>query len=776
MQLQLNLISKIQSILLVSLLSPVTSIATESDLFDMELEQLIGIEFTVASNIVTDARKQPVSVTTISSNKIAHSGARTLNELLTILVPGFFMVEDQDDSIAGFRGLVADNNSKVMLLLNGTNLNTEWFWGPADAILNGMDLDYIERIEVIRGPGSVTLGQGALLGVINIVTKQSSQSGSLFSISRGPDGLAKQHMSISYVDDDTKAQLYISDGKFDSLPMRNEGWVAGKDEQGLTIYQRQHHLKRNEYTHLIGTLSYGGFEASAFHFDHQRDLYNFYRDREVVSQRLLGATAGYQFDVSKSVNIKLSGHYMLDDYGLLSHGGNITSSSRVEYERTTFAGYAENIPGLADEFVERGQVMGGTRERRKGIMALLNWEEPIKDHKIAFGFEYNVFESGLTDRRGNNFIINEDIQLLGLSSDGSGGFIAGGNLNENNTWVKSDRFSMQSLLFEDFWNINESFDMFLAMRWDDHPNWGSHISPRIAALYQVNRNSMVRLAWQTGFRGAVGVQFAGGFVQDGFLSEQNFDDVNAIATTYADFNFNGDATDDTGQLNSVEPETIESIELEYSYATDTLRFNGVIFHNTVEDIITAQAHGYVGIGFGNQVGSDDIGTWNGHWYYQNQSGKLKQLGTELEIEYQFDAWVLSASHANVSITSADAGTIGVYTLPGKKTAVYPENVTRLGLQYSNEFSIGDLSWSLFHLYYWNYYSPTAIKVDGSHIVNTAASFNPKSIPGLTLTLTLKNVLDADGLYPINSTGDASNTIGTPSIESRTWWLGFNYAF
>ena len=62
----------------------------------------------------------------------------------------------------------------MLLLVNGVNMNTEFFWGPPGAILNSTNYDYIDRIEVIRGPGSVTLGQGALLGVINIITKIES--------------------------------------------------------------------------------------------------------------------------------------------------------------------------------------------------------------------------------------------------------------------------------------------------------------------------------------------------------------------------------------------------------------------------------------------------------------------------------------------------------------------------------------------------------------------------------------------------------------------------
>ncbi|PJF38042.1 MAG: hypothetical protein CUN55_19015, partial [Phototrophicales bacterium] len=104
-----------------------------------EVEQAIG----VASNVSKDAERQPAAVTTITRQQLQLSGARTLSEALTLFVPGFFLVEDQDDMIMGFRGLAPDNNSKVMLLINGQNVNTEFFWGPSDAILNSASYDYI---------------------------------------------------------------------------------------------------------------------------------------------------------------------------------------------------------------------------------------------------------------------------------------------------------------------------------------------------------------------------------------------------------------------------------------------------------------------------------------------------------------------------------------------------------------------------------------------------------------------------------------------------------
>ncbi|MFY7786718.1 MAG: TonB-dependent receptor plug domain-containing protein, partial [Thermoflexibacteraceae bacterium] len=143
-----------------------TSADTVNAVFNSSVQEILHLpvsktgKVSVASNVITDQEKQPASVTTISHEQLRSSGARTLSEALMYFVPNYFAVEDQDDVIAAFRGLAADNNSKVLLLINGQNMNTEFFWGPPDAILNSADYDYIEKVEVIRGSGSVTLGQG----------------------------------------------------------------------------------------------------------------------------------------------------------------------------------------------------------------------------------------------------------------------------------------------------------------------------------------------------------------------------------------------------------------------------------------------------------------------------------------------------------------------------------------------------------------------------------------------------------------------------------------
>jgi outer membrane receptor protein involved in Fe transport len=141
----------------------------------MSLTDLLEITTTAGSLTGTTASKTPVSVTTITAEEIALSPARNLYDLIEIYVPGAFVMNHNDDFHPGIRGIIADRNLKFLLLVNGRNMNQKGHAG-ATAELDNWDLNDIAQVEVIRGPGSVTYGPGAILGVINITTKDA-QSG-----------------------------------------------------------------------------------------------------------------------------------------------------------------------------------------------------------------------------------------------------------------------------------------------------------------------------------------------------------------------------------------------------------------------------------------------------------------------------------------------------------------------------------------------------------------------------------------------------------------------
>ena len=115
----------------------------------------------------------PSSVTVITASEMRAAGYHTVGEALR-WVRGLFVTYDRNYWYVGVRGLQrpGDYNNKVLLALDGHTLNGNVY---GDALFGpdlGIDLEDVERIEVVRGPGSALYGSYAALAVVNVVTRQ----------------------------------------------------------------------------------------------------------------------------------------------------------------------------------------------------------------------------------------------------------------------------------------------------------------------------------------------------------------------------------------------------------------------------------------------------------------------------------------------------------------------------------------------------------------------------------------------------------------------------
>ena len=119
---------------------------------------------------VTEA---PSSVSIITSDEIKKYGYRTLSDILQN-VNGFFVTYDRDYSYLGVRGFnrPGDFNSRILLLIDGHRLNDNQYDQAGLGTEGVVDVDLIDRVEIIRGPSSSLYGTNAFFGVINIITKR----------------------------------------------------------------------------------------------------------------------------------------------------------------------------------------------------------------------------------------------------------------------------------------------------------------------------------------------------------------------------------------------------------------------------------------------------------------------------------------------------------------------------------------------------------------------------------------------------------------------------
>ena len=122
--------------------------------------------------VVTAARRSqrfsdaPVSLNLVLPRELETRNILALDEALRY-VPGVQMADNQVN-IRGSSGFTFNTGSRVLLLLDGLPLLRPDNEGIP---LNALPISQIERIEVVKGPGSALYGSGALGGVINIITK-----------------------------------------------------------------------------------------------------------------------------------------------------------------------------------------------------------------------------------------------------------------------------------------------------------------------------------------------------------------------------------------------------------------------------------------------------------------------------------------------------------------------------------------------------------------------------------------------------------------------------
>ena len=126
-----------------------------------------------ASKYEQRTTEAPSYISIVTADEIKRYGYRTLAEIVGS-VAGFYSNYDRTYNYVGMRGISVpgDYNTRVLVLLNGHRINENIYDSAGfgnDAII---DVDLIERVEVIRGPGSSLYGSNAFLSVINIITKR----------------------------------------------------------------------------------------------------------------------------------------------------------------------------------------------------------------------------------------------------------------------------------------------------------------------------------------------------------------------------------------------------------------------------------------------------------------------------------------------------------------------------------------------------------------------------------------------------------------------------
>jgi outer membrane receptor protein involved in Fe transport len=125
-----------------------------------------------ASRLSERAEDAPASVSLISSQELRAMRYPTLAEAVRG-TRGVYLTDDRGYTVLGFRGLAIPGSygKRTLVTLDGMPTNDGWGWASSSGFDLRTDLEDIERIEIVRGPGSVVYGTSAFAGVVNLVTR-----------------------------------------------------------------------------------------------------------------------------------------------------------------------------------------------------------------------------------------------------------------------------------------------------------------------------------------------------------------------------------------------------------------------------------------------------------------------------------------------------------------------------------------------------------------------------------------------------------------------------
>jgi outer membrane receptor for ferrienterochelin and colicin len=323
---------------------------TIDDLSKVDDANLLDVDVTTASKNQERLSNAPGIITVITSTEIEKFGATNLQEILervaSIYVVGTYLLPNNFISIRG--DLSLHYNNHVLILINGRPSRENLFGGIDFPIFASFPIFSIERIEVIRGPGSVLYGTNAYSGVINIITKDIKENKTTISSSYGSFDTKSIEVNNKYFRDDLTLNVglkYLSQKGWDyysmgELPSRTAtkfdtlSFKAGQDNIGADITLKYKNLSISSFITFSSQAHPGAVPLRVY--PTSTGAAQTVRNRRIESLRTF-FDVGYDFTISERSKIAVNATYnsMLSKFSTPS-GNNVIPTEDLLFEATGF--------------------------------------------------------------------------------------------------------------------------------------------------------------------------------------------------------------------------------------------------------------------------------------------------------------------------------------------------------------------------------------------------------------------------------------------------------
>ncbi len=564
--------------------------------FAMTPEQLANVTVSIASGTAKPAYHSAAVTTVITAEQIKIMGATELSQVLET-VPGLHVRIQgvTNDPVYSMRGISNEVNAQVLIMLNGTRFSVPY----KGSTMSGMELPVaaIQKIEVIRGPGSAVYGADAFAGVINIITKKANdiagtelgiRGGSWDSYSAwglhsdqwlGWDVAATLQYADNNNDDD---RIISSDAQtsFDNTFSTNASNAPAEMYTEVERWNAHLNLQRKHWD--IGFWAYNGVDGG------------------------LRAGAGGALDDKGSLNgenylvdLKFSTEDSLQEWELLA---------KASYLYTDIIAEIHNFPDGAKLPIDTNGNINPTFPFvltptlfADGMISRIGIENQVasidtsaiyrgfENHLLRFSAGFRYEQVHATESRNFGKGILDGTQTV---VDGSLTNVSGTEL----VFLPDSHRYIWSLMLQDEWQIAANWQLTAGVRYDEYSDFGSTVNPRVALIWDINQQLSSKILYGRAYR-------APSFLEQKQQNSQLF----------------------VGNPE-LKPETIETIDLAFDYRPfSNLRMASNFYYYEIDKMITASSTAVATV--------------------ENTDGQTA-YGTEFEWDWNFsERWNLKANYA-----------------------------------------------------------------------------------------------------------------------------------
>ncbi len=471
----------------------------------------------------------PATATVITAAEIRRMGATSLDQVLAT-VPGLNVSTDGKSNLLTVRGIT----SRVLILVNNIPV-AQGLTNPFGAVDNIL-LYNIDRIEVVRGPGSAIYGADAFAGVVNLVTKTAgdiagTEAGGLvgsfdtydaYLLYGGKAGDVDVALSLAARTTGGNDATIAADAQtfFDRMFRTNVSFAPGSIERGRDI--------------LDATLD---LSKGPWRFDARYFKQNNFKNGAGIAQALdPTGTADFEF-ISTGVTYRNRYSDVLEITGNL----NYVSVDTI----------AENLllfpPGAFDGAFPDGVRQNLITEEDRIRAELIGEYSGVPKHVLRFGagWLYNDYDN-TEDRR--NYTVRSGVVVPTGTFDDLGG------IGDAPIFPDTDR-EVFFAYGQDEWALARDWKLTAGVRWDHYSDFGDSVNPRAGLVWNARHDITTKFLYGRAFRPPSVTELE----SNGLL----------IALGNKD----------------LDPVTIDMLELSINYRTPRLRSEATAFWYEIDDLV-----------------------------------------------------------------------------------------------------------------------------------------------------------------------------------------------